>query len=309
MKCLIIDEMHESIIPLLEQIDLNYEYLPDSTEADILKVIHEYEGVIVRSKMRMDEKFFSLAKKLKFIARAGAGMDLIDEEAARIHNVTLFNAPEANKDAVAEHVIGMILCIFNKLKQADSQVRNNIWDREGNRGLELMGKTIGIVGYGNMGSAFAQRLKGFGCEVLYYDVVPKPNHLEYARQTTMDEIFEKAQIFSLHIPLTQHNYKMIDKSYLSKFKNNIHFVNAARGEIVVLQDLIDMIKDGKVLSAALDVLENEKISNLNTTEQNTFNQLIQLPQVLLSPHVAGWSYESYAKINSVLISKIKEFIN
>ncbi len=307
IKCLIIDEMHESIIPLLENIGIQHDYRPSINPSEVMEIIANYDGIIVRSKMRMEKDFFSCAKKLKFIARAGAGMDLIDENEAKNNGVSLFNAPEANKDAVAEHVLGMILCIFNKIKEADAQVRNLVWDREGNRGLELMGKTVGIVGYGNMGSAFAQRLIGFDCKVLYYDLVARPNRFDFARQTTMDEIFEKAEVFSLHIPLTDRNYQMVNKDYLSKFQKKIHFVNAARGEIVVLQDLVDLLKTGKIYSAALDVLENEKINSLDNNQLKTFNELKELPQVLLTPHVAGWSFESYAKINDVLVSKIHSF--
>lgn len=304
---LIVDEMHPSLFKMLDEIAFKYDYLPNVNREAILEILPNYEGLIIRSKTKIDKEFLEKAAKLKFIARAGAGLDLIDIKEAENRNIQLFSANEGNRDAVAEHTIGMVLALFNKLTIANFEVKNSIWQREPNRGIELMGKTWAIIGYGNNGQATAQRLSGFGVNVLAYDKFKSDFSDGFASPAAMNYIFENADIVSLHIPLNEETNKMVDQVFLNKFKKNIFLINISRGEIVVLKDLLTELESGKVAGACLDVLENEKIANLSTDEKFIFDQLAALPNTILTPHIAGWTHESYIKINEVLISKIRQF--
>ncbi|WKV10663.1 NAD(P)-dependent oxidoreductase [Marivirga harenae] len=308
MKVLIIDEMHESIIPLLNEIKLEVDYMPKIERHDIISIIGNYDGLIVRSKTPIDEALLGNAQKLKFVGRAGAGVDNVEVEALKKRKIQLINAPEGNRDALAEHAIGMILTLFNKINIADQEVRNGIWDREGNRGVELMGKTIGLIGYGNMGEAFAKRLSSFGCKILAYDSEKTGFSNEYVKEVNLEEIFKEAQILSLHIPMNLQNKGLINYEFLNKFSNLDYLINTSRGEVLVLKDLLKLLKDGEIKGAALDVLENEKIRSLASEELSVFQEITQLKQVLFTPHVAGWSFESYEKINKILYHKIKKLI-
>ncbi len=307
-KVLIVDEMHASLFDMLTQIGVNYDYFPKITRAEIMLKLPNYEGLIIRSKTEIDKELLKNGSKIKFIARAGAGLDLIDiVETAKL-NIKLFAANEGNRDAVAEHTIGLILSIFNKINIANAEVKSGIWQREPNRGVELMGKTWGIIGYGNNGKATAQRLVGFGVKVLAYDKY-KTNYSDaYVQEANMKEIFEQADIISIHVPLTNETNKLVDTEYLNKFAKNIYLINIARGEIVVLASLLMSLQSGKVLGACLDVLENEKINNLNPYQHVIFNELSKLSNTILTPHIAGWTNESYVKINRVMVEKIKEFM-
>jgi D-3-phosphoglycerate dehydrogenase len=308
MKVLIIDEMHESITPLLTELNIEVEYEPQIKRNEIISIIGKYEGLIVRSKTRVDAELLQAAKKLKFVARAGAGIDNVEVEELEKRNIKLINAPEGNRDALAEHATGMILSLFNKINLADQEVRTGIWDREGNRGVELMGKTIGLLGYGNMGEAFAKRLSSFGCEILAYDAEKAGFSNGFVKEVEMNEIFEKAQILSLHIPLNAQNKGLVNYEFLSSFKNLEYIINTSRGEVIILKDLLKLLQENKIKGAALDVLENEKIRSLSSEELLVFQEIIKLKQVLFTPHVAGWSYESYEKINLVLCQKIKTLL-
>jgi D-3-phosphoglycerate dehydrogenase / 2-oxoglutarate reductase len=307
-KCLIIDEMHPSIVPLLQGIGVDADYRPTITREEVLDIVSPYEGIIVRSKMLLDKEFFLKAKSLRYIGRAGAGMDQIDVKVASEHDVILLNAPEGNRDALGEHALGMLLALMNKMLWGDRQVRDMIWDREGNRGFEIKGKTIGLIGYGHMGKSFAKKLAGFDCKVIVYDKYCEDYSDEYATEASMDEIFELTDIFSLHIPLNSETRGLVDKAYLAKFKKNIWFLNTARGEIVVTKDLLQNMHDGKVLGAALDVLENEKLNKLSEEQNLIYNKLFASDRVLLTPHVGGWTYESYEKINKTLVAKIEAML-
>jgi D-3-phosphoglycerate dehydrogenase len=265
--------------------------------------------MIIRSKTRVDEELLKNASALKFIGRAGAGIDLIDEDIAAEKGITVFAANEGNRVAVAEHVLGMILVLMNKLLIADRQVREGKWLREENRGYELMGKTVGIIGYGNNGSETARRFSAFGCKVLAYDKHKTGFSDEYATECTMQDIFDKADIISLHIPLTKETFQLVNNEFFDSFANNIYFANASRGEIVDLEAVLAGLNSGKIRGACLDVLENEKLSQLNPRQKETFEQLIQSDKVVLSPHIAGWTYESYVRINEVLIEKIQKLFN
>ena len=309
MKCLIIDEMYPDIGQLLQSKGISYEYQPDISRDEIISVIHQYDGLIVRSKTRVDKEILDPAKNLKFIARAGAGIDNIDQAICVQKNIQIFNAPEANRDAVGEHGVGMLLALFNKLNTADLEVRKGLWLREQNRGTEIQGKTVGIIGYGNMGSAFAKRLRGFDCRVIAYDKFKKNYGDDIAEEVGLETLFAETDILSLHVPLTDETNRMVDKQFLASFKKPIILINMARGKVVVLRDLIAELEGGSIKGAALDVLENEKINELTKEQQSDFDHLIKMPNVLLTPHVAGWSFESYQKINKILVDKIAAFVH
>lgn len=301
--------MHLSLLEMLLSKGWSYDYCPTIKPQEVIEKIADYQGLIVRSKLNINKEFLAVAKNLKFIARAGAGLDQIDLQEVKARNIALFNAPEGNRYAVAEHAIAMLLSLFNHLMKADQEVRKGIWDREGNRGLELYGKTVGIIGYGNMGSAFANCLAGFGCRVLAYDKYHPVLRDNFATPVSMQTFYEEVDIVSLHIPLTAETNNLLNFNYLSQFKKPIYFINTARGEIVNLADLVLALDNKMVLGACLDVLENEKLSQLNPTQQATFDKLVKMPNVILSPHVAGWTHESYVRINEVLVQKIEHFAN
>lgn len=300
--------MHQSIIAELEAVGLEVDYKPEITEKEVQNCIQEYDGLVVRSKIFIDETILNKATKLKFIARAGAGLDQIVEEEVKKRNIILLNAPEGNRDAVAEHAIGMLLALMNNMHRADFEVRQGIWKREANRGFEIGGKTIAVIGYGHTGKAFAKRMKAFDCEILAFDIHHTLHGDSFAKEATMAEIYEQADIVSLHIPLTFHTKYLVDSNYLEKFKKKIWLVNTSRGPVINLNELLDKIDEGKVLGAALDVLENEKIADFKQNQSQLFNRMISNPKLLLTPHVAGWTFESYQKINDALISKIKKIL-
>lgn len=308
-KCLIIDRMHESIEEMLLNAGIAPTYLPNITRADVLEILPKYAGIIVRSKLTVDKEILDRGINLEFIARAGAGLDQIDVEEVEKRGIALFNAPEGNQDALAEHAMAILLALLNKVVSADKEVRAGIWDREGNRGYELKGKTVGVIGYGYMGMAFSRRLSAFGCEVLAYDKYKKQYSDAYVKESTMEEIYDNADIISLHIPLTTETKLMFNETCFQKFRKSIWFVNTARGEIVDTNDLLSLLDKGKLLGAALDVLENEKLSHHTTHDLAWFNRLKLHNNVILTPHVGGWSYESYFKINQVLVAKIYDYYN
>jgi D-3-phosphoglycerate dehydrogenase len=309
MKILVVDPMHPSLLPLLEGKGLAADYRPELTKEEIMAIVGDYDGLVVRSKVAINEDFLQQAGGLKFIARAGAGMDQIDVDAAGKKGIALLNAPEGNRVAVAEHAIGMLLCLFNKLHLADRQVRAGVWDREGNRGLELLGKTVGIIGYGNTGRELARRIGAFGCRVLAFDKYIGDFSDKHAQQRTLAAIFEESDIVSLHVPLSSETLGWVNKSFLEGFRKNIFLINTSRGEIVPLADLVWALESGRVQGACLDVLENEKLKTLTTAQKEAFDYLAASDRVLLSPHVAGWTHESYVKINQVLVEKIAAFVN
>ena len=312
MKILFIDSNHPLLHQTLEQAgylcDLNYHW----TKEEIIASIHLYDGIIIRSKIKITKEIIDKATKLKFIARAGAGMENIDVAYAESKGIHCLHAPEGNRDAVGEHTIGMLLSLFNNLCNANKEVREGKWIREGNRGIELMGKTVGIIGYGNMGSAFAERLKGFGIKLLVYDKYKSNFGRDLIIEATLDQVFEQADIISLHTPLTEETHYMINDSFINKFRNNIYVINTARGKCLNTADLVKNLKSGKVQGACLDVLEYEIESFENIESANIpepFQYLIQSKKVMLSPHIAGWTAESNRKIASVLAEKIVKTIS
>lgn len=298
--------MHPSILTMLSEIGFSPDYQPHIQRPELLNIIKDYEGLLIRSKTKIDKDFLTHQQKLEFIGRAGAGLDLIDIEAVEQLNIQLFAANEGNSDAVAEHTLGMLLSLFNKINWADAEVRQKIWLREANRGIELKGMTVGIIGYGNMGKALSERLVGFGVEVLAYDCFKTGYSSHLVKEVTMDEIFEKTDVLSLHIPLNESSKMLVNDAYLSKFKKNIFLINTSRGEVASVTDILKNLQSGKLRGACLDVLENEKMKQLKVEQEEVYEQLFQMKNVILTPHIAGWTVESYQKINEVLFEKIKK---
>ena len=267
------------------------------------KIIHNYQGIIIRSRFVIDKEFIDYASNLIFIARAGSGLESIDINYAKSKNINCYNAAEGNRKAVAEHALGMLLSLFNNLNKADQEVRSGIWKREENRGRELTHKIIGIIGYGNNGSAFAEVLKGFDVTILAYDKYLT----EHPYQSTMETIYKQADIVSLHIPLNDETTHLVNNNFIDKFKKVFYLINTARGKCVNTRDLVSALEKGKIQGACLDVLENEKISfeNLNQEEFNSETQyIIDSPKTILSPHIAGWTHESNINIAKILFKQI-----
>ncbi|MDC7994790.1 2-hydroxyacid dehydrogenase [Altibacter sp. HG106] len=278
----------------------------DASKEEILKEIHHHHGIVIRSRFPIDAAFLEAASQLKFIARVGAGLDSIDVSYAEEKGVTLFSAPEGNRNAVGEHALGMLLSLFNKLHKADREVRAGQWLREANRGIELDGKTVGLIGYGNMGKAFAQKLKGFNCTVLCYDIQEGVGDSN-ATQVSLSTLHDMADVVSLHTPWTPETNKMVNAEFISAFKKPFWFINTARGKSVVTADLVQALHEKRILGAGLDVLEYEKSSFESLFEENmpeALQELLQMEQVLLSPHVAGWTVESKQKLAETLVEKI-----
>lgn len=301
-----IDEMHESITALFRAVGIEVDYQPTITHQEIINQIKNYDGITVRSKLVIDAAFLDHAPHLKFIARAGAGLDQIDVEEVASRGIVLVNAPEGNRDALAEHALGMVLGLLNNIYKSDHEIRNFVWDREGNRGYELSGKTVGLLGYGYMAKAFAQRLKAIGCTVLAYDKYKDGFSDNYVREATMQEVYAESDIFSIHVPLTDETKGLVNYDYIQRFKKPIWLLNTARGKILKLQDMLPLLESKKVLGAALDVLENESITNLCEEEKKLFLKLAHQNNVIFTSHIAGWSHESYYKINEVLANKLLE---
>ncbi|PZX53832.1 D-3-phosphoglycerate dehydrogenase [Algoriphagus ratkowskyi] len=305
MKILIIDEMHESIMPLLQNEGHEMVYSPKITRAEIMATVAEFDGLIIRSKTPMDRELLERATKLKFIGRAGAGLDKIDLEYMAERDIKLFHAAKGNRDAVAEQAVGMLLALFNNLGKSDQEVRKGIWDREGNRGHELMGKTVGIMGFGNMGKSFARRLRGFNVNILAYDKYKKDFEEDFFHEVTWEKLKAEADILSIHVPLTPETRDFFTLKELQSFAKPFWLINTARGEVISFKTLNEALDQGILRGALLDVLENEKFQKFSEEQKAEFEKLAARKNVLFSPHVAGWTYESYEKINKVLVNKIK----
>lgn len=301
-KILIVDDLHpvfkEKAIALGYQVDDE----PQITRQQTLNRIKDYHGIAVRTKFRIDREIFDAAPNLTFVARAGAGLDNIDDKIAFERNIQLINAPEGNCDAVGEHATGMLLSLMNNFRPADIEIRNGIWDREGNRGYELKGKKVGIIGYGFMGQSFAKKLAGFEVDVMAYDKYKTGFSDAFAREVSMEEIVKHSDVLSLHIPLTAETRQMVNDEYFFHFKKPIFFINTARGEIVDTLAVLKNISAGKILGAGLDVLQTEKFPALG--EQPWYNDLKANEKVILTPHVGGWTFDSYRKISEVLAEKL-----
>jgi len=311
MKILLLDSNHPLITEQLLVKGFILEEDFTSSYDEVLQKINQYDGIIIRSRIPLDKNFLENAQNLKFIARVGAGMENIDLETAKTLGISLINSPEGNRDAVAEHVVAMLLILMNRLFIASEEVKNGVWKREENRGDELLGKTFGIIGYGNMGKATAKRLSGFGVEVIFHDILPNLED-EFAKQVSLEELQERADILSLHIPLDASTKYLVDENFISKMKKNFYLVNTARGKNVKTSALVDALKSGKVKAAALDVLEYEKSSfeNLDTStslsarNKEDLQFLLESNQVIVTPHIAGWTHQSKEKLAQFIVDKI-----
>ncbi|PQV46014.1 D-3-phosphoglycerate dehydrogenase [Jejuia pallidilutea] len=307
MKILHLDSNHELLINQLNDLGCTNHEDYTSSKSEIEAKIANYDGVIIRSRFTIDKQFLDAATHLKFIGRVGAGLENIDCEYAEQKGVYLISAPEGNRNAVGEHTLGMLLSLFNKLNKADKEVRHGKWLREANRGIELDGRTVGLIGYGNMGKAFAKKLRGFDVTVLCYDIKEHVGDVN-AKQVSLKEFQEQVEVVSLHTPQTPLTVNMMNSRFINQFKKPFWLLNTARGKSVVTQDLVAALQSGKILGAGLDVLEYEKKSfeSLFSNDMpEAFKYLIKADNVLLSPHVAGWTIESKEKLAQTIINKIK----
>ena len=307
IKILHIDSNHPLLWEQLQQTGFHNEADFTSSKQEVEGKIENYHGIVIRSRFKIDKTFLDTATNLQFIARVGAGLESIDCDYATAKGIHLIAAPEGNANAVGEHAIGMLLTLFNNLNKANNEVKSGQWKREANRGHELEGKTIGIIGYGNMGKSFAKKLRGFDVTVLCYDILPNMGDAN-ATQVSLSELQEKADVLSLHIPWTPETDKMINADFINQFKKPFWLINTARGNSVVTADLVEGLKSGKILGAGLDVLEYEKTSfedMFTSTMPPAFQYLINSENVLLSPHVAGWTIESKEKLAQTVVDKIK----
>ena len=308
MKILHLDSNHPLLIKQLT--DLGFQNIEDytSSKKEVEEFISEYDGIIIRSRFKIDKSFLDAAKNLKFIGRVGAGLENIDCGYAEKKGVQLIAAPEGNRNAVAEHALGMLLSLMNKLRIADQQVRNGLWLREANRGVELDGRTVGIIGYGNMGKAFAKKLRGFSVKVICYDLKEDVGD-ENCQQVSLNELQQHAQVLSLHVPETPLTVGMVNSQFINAFKHPFYLINTARGKCVKSKDLVEALQNGKILGAGLDVLEFEKSSfeSLFTDQHlpEEFNTLLNSDKVIFSPHVAGWTIESHQKLAQTIVDKIR----
>lgn len=307
IKILHIDSNHPLLWEQLEQAGFQNEADFTSSKQEVEAKIENYHGIVIRSRFKIDKAFLDKATNLQFIARVGAGLESIDCDYATAKGIHLIAAPEGNANAVGEHAIGMLLSLFNNLNKANNEVKSGQWKREANRGHELEGKTVGIIGYGNMGKSFAKKLRGFDVTVLCHDILPNMSDAN-ATQVSLSELQERADVLSLHTPWTPETDKMINSDFINKFKKPFWFINTARGNSVVTADLVEALKSGKILGAGLDVLEYEKLSFETLFEGEkpaAFEYLLQAENVLLTPHIAGWTFESHQKLAQTIVDKIK----
>lgn len=304
-QCLIIDPMHPGIFEMLEAMGWKGTDVSDKSIEDIRPLIPQYEGLFVRTRTRIDAKLLGANPALKFVARAGAGLDNIDLPFLEQFNIKVVHASEGNRDAVGEYTIGALLALLRNIPKADAEVRNEVWLREENRGEELMGKTVGIIGYGNMGQAFARRLSGFSCQVLAYDKYKKNYADGFAQEASLETLMQETDILSLHVPLTEETRGMLNQDFLNHFRKRFVLVNTARGEIISLTTLAEAIQSRQLRGAVLDVLENEKLTLLTPEQREAFTYLKDQPTVLFTPHIAGWTFESHSKINQILVEKLQ----
>ena len=314
MKILHLDSNHPLLINQLNDLGyINHEDFTSSKE-EVEAIIHDYNGVIIRSRFTIDRTFLDNANQLKFIGRVGAGLENIDCDYANEKGIYLISAPEGNSNAVGEHTLGMLLSLFNKLNKADNEVRKGKWLREENRGIELDEKTVGIIGYGNMGKAFAKKLRGFEVEVVCYDIKDDVGD-EYCKQVSLIEFQEKVDVVSLHTPETLLTINMINTNFINQFKKSFWLLNTARGKSVVTEDLVKALEAKKILGVGLDVLEYEKSSFEDLFKKSVTSSTIEMPEafqyliesenVILSPHIAGWTKESKEKLAQTIVDKIK----
>ncbi len=310
MRILVTDSTHPILHDLLRQ--AGHEVVEDTTlnYDTLLSVIPQYDALVVRSKIIIDRPFLDRARHLRCIGRVGAGMETIDVDYAESLGIRCLNSPEGNRDAVGEHALGLLLALFNNIARADAEVRQGLWQREANRGLELKGRTVGIIGFGNMGSAFAQRLQGFECNIIAYDKYKPAGYAPtYVQEVSLHELQQRAQVLSLHVPLTPETRHMVDYPFIQRFRHPFHLINTSRGAVVDTPGLVRALDEGLILGTALDVIEYEDMTRDGLDLDHlpdAFHYLLHYPRAVLTPHVAGWTVESKEKLASVLAQKIIE---
>ncbi|MFL2630006.1 MAG: NAD(P)-dependent oxidoreductase [Flavobacteriaceae bacterium] len=304
-----IDENHPTLIKGLKKLGYKNDKYYNSDLRTILDRIKDYNGLVIRSRFKIDKTFIDKAKNLDFIARVGSGTENIDVNYAISKNISIINAPEGNKDAVGEHALGMLLSLTNNLFSANESIKKGIWKREKFRGHEINGKTVGIIGYGNMGKSFAYKLKGFNCNVICYDIKKNLGDIN-SKQVSLIELQNKSEIISLHLPLSVSTKKMINKNFINQMKNPFWLINTARGNVIETDDVVEALKSKKIIGVALDVLEYESSSFESIFKKNneSLDYLIKAKNVILSPHIAGWTYESHKKLAKIILNKLTKII-
>lgn len=306
-QVLITDNVHSCLIEGFKADGYDINYSPSMTLEDVHKVIHQYQGIIINSKIKCTQELIDKAALLQFIGRLGSGLEIIDVEYAASRGIAVYSAPEGNCNAVAEHAIGMLLALFNNLNRANTQVKSFVWNREQNRGIELSGKTVGIVGFGHTGSSFARKLAGFDVKVLAYDKFKNDyaKDFDYVEESNPAEIQLLSDVISFHLPLTKETHFLVDQEYLMNCKDGVYIINTSRGRVLKLEDLLFTLSIKKVAGVCLDVFENEKFETLRLDEKVVLTKLLQLDEVLVSPHIAGWTHQSLRKIAETLLTKIR----
>jgi D-3-phosphoglycerate dehydrogenase len=303
---LITDAVHPNLLSGLTAAGFECHYLPEIDSKKVPDMMASYEGIIINSKINVDKNFLDKSPNLKFVARLGSGLEIIDLDYAREKGVLVHRSPDGNCDAVAEHAMGMLLSLANNLCIANSDVRKKIWRREALRGWEIMGKCIGIIGFGYTGTAFAKRLNGFSVKTLVFDKYRTGYSKEMlnVEESTMEQMFDEADVVSIHLPLTAETKGLVNDEFLFRFKKPVVLINTARGEIVKTDALLRNLDNGKVLGACLDVFENEKPETYTDEQEKLFEELYGRPNVLLSPHIAGWTHESKERLSALLLKRI-----
>ncbi|MCB9262070.1 MAG: phosphoglycerate dehydrogenase [Flavobacteriales bacterium] len=306
---LIVDRMHPALMGILDELNVDYSYMPEISKAEIQKIISNFDALIVRSKIECNTVFLNQNKHLRLVARAGSGMDNIDLEEAERLNIDCINCPEANCDAVGEQTVGMLLTLAHNIVKGNNEIGQFVWDREGNRGFEIGYQTIGIIGYGHTGSAVARKLSGFGCKVLAYDKYKSGFGGKLVQEVTLNQLLEEADVISFHVPLTNETRAWINQDFISSVHKSFGLLNLCRGEIMVTNDILTALETGKIRFFGADVLENENFDKLNDSQKNILTRLIERSNVVLTPHVGGWTAESFEKISVVLGKKIRNWLN
>jgi len=305
---LIVDDVHPSLMEALDAQSIPYSYQPTISAREVIKAMKDFNGLVVRSKINVDKQFLDANPQIVLVARAGSGLDNIDLDAASDMGVTCINSPEANCDAVGEQTTGMLLSLAHNIVKGNNEIAEKIWDREGNRGFEVGSKTIGIIGYGHTGSAVAKKLSGFGCEILAYDKFKDGFSNAYVQEVSLEKLMEESDVITFHVPLTNETQKWVANDFISKVKKPFVLLNLSRGGIMNTKDVILGLKSGKILGFGSDVLENEKMADLSEDESLDLETLIGLKNVIITPHVGGWTHESYRKISEVLVKKLTTWI-
>jgi len=309
MKILHIDSNHPTLISTLK----NNGYINDldisSSKEEIIKIIKDYDGLILRSRFKIDKDFIDNASNLKFIARVGSGLENIDYNYAKSKNIEVISSPEGNSNAVGEHAMGLLLSLLNNINTSSNQVKEGLWFREKNRGFEIEGKTVAILGMGNTGKSFAKKISSFNCKVFFYDIDENIKS-KYAKKSSLDFLYKNADIVSLHLPHTINNIDLFNKEFIQKFDKPFWLINTSRGKIVNTPDLVDALNEKKILGAGLDVIdiESSSFNNLEKELNPYFNELINLKNVIITPHIAGWTFESNVKLSQIIIDKIKSLL-